>query len=176
MKKRLLFYSFLALTVACNSSEKKGDTGAAATTASADSAVVAKPKNCQSIAERGKLDKSDVYQETAKPVKTTLTLRQDESSMPVANGCVFNNKVEILVARKSGKQEFKRTLLKDDLLAFSDKDEAIQASVLKRATYIPSFNSQKYVTIGMRLTDPQTQKNTDITVYMNYHGEIVKVR
>ena len=42
--------------------------------------------------------------------------------------------------------------------------------------YKPSFNGQKYMTLTMRLLDPETKKKTDYEVFMNYFGEIVKVR
>ncbi|TAE23133.1 MAG: hypothetical protein EAZ91_22840 [Cytophagales bacterium] len=182
MKNTLTLFGLLALATACNRSETtqtKTDANgpnSLTATASVDSVASEKPQNCASVVESGKLDKANEYSESAKPIRVTITLRQDESSMPSADGCVFNNKVEVLATRKSGKQAFKRTLLKDDLVYFSKNDAVIEAGVLKSATYVPTFNSQKYITLGLRLTNPQTQRNTDFTVFMNYYGEIVKVR
>ncbi len=180
MKKIVSILALVASLLACGGSEKSEKNTAAtqSTTAAASDSVAtdAKPQNCKSVVDSGKLGKADVYQESAKNIKVSLTLAQDASTMPTSDGCFFNNSVEVLATKKSGSQLFKHTLMKDDLTMFTKNDEAIQQSILQRATYKPTFNGQKYITLTLNLMDPTTKKSTDYTVYMNYHGEIVKVK
>jgi len=177
MKKKLSILCLVVSIMACGRSEKSEKTTAATQSATADSvAKVAKPQNCQSVVEGDKLGKADVYQESAKNIKVSLTLAQDASTMPTSEGCYYNNSVEVLATKKSGSQLFKHTLFKDDLALFVKNDEAIQKAILKKATYKPTFNGQKYITLTLNLTEPDTKRATDYTVYMNYYGEIVKVK
>lgn len=175
MNKAPLFFLFIGLLTACGRNEKKQENPQSAT----DTVVAVatpKPKNCQSILEADKLGKANTYQESAKPITVTMTLEQDTSSTQTADGCYFNNTVTVLATKKSGSRIFKRTLLKDDLLYFIKTDEVVERSVLQNATYKPTFNGQKYVTITMRVIEPGNKKTTDYTVFMNYFGEIVKVK
>jgi len=181
MKKHLSILALVATLLACgrpenteNKTTQPPTDGAA--TLMADSIAAAKPQNCQSVVEGDKLGKADVYQESAKNIKVSLTLAQDASTMPTSDGCYFNNSVDVLATKKSGNQLFKHTLMKDDLTLFTKNDEAIRQSILQRATYKPTFNGQKYITLTLRLVEPVTKKATDYTVYMNYYGEIVKVK
>ncbi|MBD2701716.1 hypothetical protein IC229_13785 [Spirosoma sp. BT702] len=175
MKNAYVFVLAVGLLAACGKSEKKEENTTSATT---DSTVVAapKPKNCQSILKADKLGKSNEYQESAKPMKFTLTLDQDTSATSTEKGCYFNNTATILAVKKSGSRVFKRTLAKDDIAYFSKNDELIARSVLQNATYKPTFNGQRYVTITVRLIDPVGEKKSDYLVFMNYFGEIVKVK
>jgi len=136
----------------------------------------AKPKNCKSVIEADKLGKADEYQESAKPIKVMLTLEQDSSTTQTDNGCYFNHSVTVLTTRKTGSRIFKRTLLKDDLLYFSKNDGLIEQSLLQKVAYKPTFNGQKYITLTMQLIDPTNKETTNYTVFMNYFGEIVKVK
>ncbi len=181
MKKHLSILALVAIQLACSRSETSENkttqppTDGASSIVS-DSIAATLPQNCQSVVETGKLGKADVYQESAKNIKVSLTLAQDASTLPTSDGCYFNNSVEVLATKKSGSQLFKHTLIKDDLTLFTKNDEAIKQSILRRATYKPTFNGQKYITLTLNLMDPTTKKATDYTVYMNYYGEIVKVK
>lgn len=181
MKKYLSIFSLVAALLACgrpdnteNKTTQPPTDGASSIVSDSIAATMA--KNCQSVVERGKLGKADVYQESAKNIKVSLTLAQDTSTMPTSDGCYYNNSVEVLATKKSGSQLFKHTLMKDDLAMFTKNDDPIKQSILRRATYKPTFNGQKYITLTLNLMDPTTKKTTDYTVYMNYYGEIVKVK
>ncbi len=179
--KNTLFILFVAsLLTACGRTEKAQDNTTKSTTATPDSVVATVPKikNCQSMVEAAKLGKSDTYQESAKSIKVTLTLDQDTSSVQTDNGCYFNNAITVLATKKSGSgsRVFKRTLLKDDLLYFTKSDKAIERAILQKTIYKPTFNGQKYVTLTMQLIEPGSKKMTSYTVFMNYFGEIVKVK
>lgn len=177
MKKHLALFALALSLFACGTSETKQTTTTnPPQTARPDSVVAAKPQNCQSVVEAAKLGKTDEYSESAKNVRVKLTLFQDESTQAVSGGCYFNNAVEVAATKKSGSVVFRRKLLKDDLIHFTKNDAAVEAGILQKATYIPTFNSQKYITIGLQLTDPSDKKNTSFTVFMNYYGEIVKVK
>lgn len=181
MKNAFIPLVVASLLIACNSSEKKQDAAtstpmASSAVDSASSADAPKPRNCQSVVGADKLDKADVFQESAKPIKVTLTLAQDTSVTQIDKGCFFNNTVTVLAAKKSGSQVFKRTLLKDDLLYFIKSDEVVERSVLQRVVYKPTFNAQRYITLTMQLIEPVSQKRADYTLTMNYFGEIIKVK
>ncbi len=177
MKKQFSILCLVIAIMACGRSEKSEQNTTTVQSVAADSvAKAAKPQNCQSVIEGDKLGKADVYQESAKNIKVSLTLAQDASTMPTSDGCYYNNSVEVLATKKSGSQLFKHTLGKDDLTLFTKDDEAIQKSILKKATYKPTFNGQKYITLTLGLTEPGTKKATEYTVYINYYGEIVKVK
>ncbi len=146
---------------------------------STDSAMTAAPpvpKNCQSVIKADKLGKADVYQESAKSVSVSITMEQDASTTSTSDGCYFNNKATVLATKKSGSQVFKRTLQKDDLALFTKDDAYIEKAVLQQVTYKPTFNGQRYVTLTMRLLQPDTKKTMTYTVFMNYFGEMVKVK
>ncbi|MVM30419.1 hypothetical protein GO755_10270 [Spirosoma sp. HMF4905] len=174
----LLFFIFSLLTACGGNTDKKQDSPAQSTTATTDStaAPAPKPKNCQSVVEADKFGKADVYQESGKSIKVSLTLDQDTSSTQVANGCYFNNTVTVLATKKSGSPMFKRTLLKDDLLYFTKSGDAIKQSILQKVIYKPTFNGQRYITLTMHLLEPESKKTMDFTLFMNYFGEIVKVK
>lgn len=181
MKRHLSILALVATLLACGRSEKTENKTTqpptdGASTLIADSIAAAKPQNCKSVVENDKLGKTDVYQESAKNIKVSLTMAQDASTMPTSDGCYFNNSVEVLATKNSGNQLFKHTLLKDDLAMFTKNDDPIGKSILQRATYKPTFNGQKYITLTMQLMEPDTKKTTDYTVTMNYFGEIVKVK
>ena len=179
MKKYLTTLALAAILLACGRSEKSektANTTQLTTTTAADSVATIAPQNCQSVVENGKLGKADVYQESAKNIKVSLTLAQDVGTMPTSDGCYFNNSVAVMAIKKSGSQLFKHILLKDDLAMFTKNDGPIERSILQRATYKPTFNGQKYITLTLNLLDPITKKTTDYTVYMNYFGEIIKVK
>lgn len=178
MKKSFLILSLTAVLAGCGRSETaQTDT---ASTSAADSvtaaAAPAKPENCKSVVEPAKLGKADEYQESGKDLKVTLTLNQADNTTPGPDGCYFNNSVDVTATRKSGKPVFRRTLVKEDLGYFSESDSVIEKGVLQSVQYKPTFNSQKYVSLTMRLRDPETDKTTDFTVYMNYNGEILRVK
>lgn len=177
----LLLFALTMLTACGRNTEKTQDTATQSTTATSaatDSAATTapEPKNCQSVVEAEKLGKSDVYQESGKSIKVALTLNQDTSTMPTANGCYFNYSITVLATKKSGSPMFKRTLLKDDLLYFTKTDDAIKQSILQKVTYKPTFNSQRYITLTMHLLNPDSKKTMDYSLFMNYFGEIVKVK
>ena len=181
MKNAFLLVLATALLTACGRTEKSENTTtqSAPTTATATDSVVAtppKPQNCQSVVADDKLGKADVYQESAKSIKVSLTLDRDTSTLQTATGCYFNNTITVLAAKKSGSQVFKRTLLKDDLLYFIKTDSVVERSILQKVTYKPTFNSLRFITLTMHLLDPTTKKMADYTLFMNYFGEIVKVR
>ncbi|QMW04470.1 hypothetical protein [Spirosoma foliorum] len=175
MKNAVLLLFILSLLTACGGNTEKKQETAVTTT---DSAVAAtpKPKNCQSVVDADKLGKADVYQESGKSIKVSLTLDQDTSSTQVGSNCYFNNTITVLATKKSGSQLFKRTLLKDDLLYFTKSDDAIKQSILKKVIYKPTFNGQRYITLTMHLLEPVSKKTMDFTLFMNYFGEIVKVK
>ncbi|GAB3032710.1 hypothetical protein [Spirosoma pulveris] len=180
MKNAFSLLLIASLLVACGRSEKKDDTATQSSTTqpAADTAktTTSKPENCRSVVETDKLGKSDVFQESAKPITVTLTLAQDSSATQTTDGCYFNNTITVLAAKKSGSQVFKRTLLKDDLLYFIKSDDVVERSVLQQVVYKPTFNAQRYITLMMQLIEPVSKKKTDYTVTMNYFGEIIKVR
>lgn len=173
MKTGFLVLIVGCLLTACGRSDNSSTTQS---TTDSSTTAVPKPRNCKTILEADKLGKTNDYQESAKAINVAITLEQDSSATETANGCYFNNTVTILATKKSGSRVFKRTLLKDDLLYFTKSDELIERSLLKNTTYKPTFNGQKYITITMQLIDPVSQKTADYLVYMNYFGEIVKVR
>ncbi|AKD55647.1 hypothetical protein [Spirosoma radiotolerans] len=169
----------VCLLQACGQTEKKQENTTQTAQGSADSSATSPPpktKNCQAVVTADKLGKADVYQESAKALTVSITVDQDTSSMQVANGCYFNNTVTIRAAKKTGSQVFKRTLLKDDLLYFTKNDTPIEQAILQRVTYKPTFNSQRYITVSMRLVAPESKKTSDYLVTMNYFGEVIKVR
>ncbi|WP_338868915.1 hypothetical protein WBJ53_18765 [Spirosoma sp. SC4-14] len=174
MKNACVLLLVTSLLVACGQTETRDQSST--THSDSVAAAPAKPKNCKSVIEADKLGKADEYQESAKPIKVALTLEQDSSTTQTTNGCYFNHSVTVLTTKKSGSRVFKRTLLKDDLLYFSKNDESINQSLLQKVAYKPTFNSQKYITLTMQLIDPIDQKTTEYTVFMNYFGEIVKVK
>ena len=179
MKNKLLLFSIAGLLFACGRTEKTSDTTGETASAATDSAVTVAPpapKNCQSVIKAEKLGKADVYQESAKSISVSITMEQDTSTTPNAEGCYFNNKATVLAAKKSGSQVFKRTLQKDDLALFTKDDAYIEKAVLQQVTYKPTFNGQRYVTLTMRLLQPDTKKTMTYTVFMNYFGEMVKVK
>lgn len=165
------------LLLACGRTEKMQDTAGPSGTA-ADAGAVAAPRrrNCQSVVAADQLNKPLEYKETAKPITVTLTLNVDTSTVDAGRACYVNNTVTVQTARKSGKQLFKRTLLKDDLLYFVDNDEAVKRSVLQKVTYKPTFNGERYFNLTMRLIEPGSQKTLEYTLFVNYFGEIVKVK
>ncbi len=175
MKSSTLLFVFASLLTACGHTD---NTSHKSNSPATDSVVAAvpKPKNCQSVVNAEKLGKSNVYQESAKPIKVSVTVQQDTSSLQVEGGCYFNNTVTVLATKKTGSQVFKRTLLKDDLLYFTKTDKSIEKAILQSVTYKPTFNSQKYITINMRLVEPDNKKMLDYLVTMNYFGEIIKVK
>lgn len=176
MKNARLFLLAAGLVIACNTTEKKQADATQSSDSTTSTATVSKPQNCQSIAATDKLGKSDTYQESGKSLKFMLTLNQDTSQVLTDQDCFFNNTVTVQATKKSGGPAFKRTFLKDDLLYFIKTDEVVKRSVLQNVTYKPTFNSQKYFTLTMHLIDPVNQKKTDYTLFMNFFGEILKVR
>ncbi|MVM37391.1 hypothetical protein GO730_06740 [Spirosoma sp. HMF3257] len=179
MKNAFLLLVSLALLIGCGQTEKAHDNTAKSSTPTTDSTTSAsapKPSNCQSVVDAKNLGKADVYQESGKSIKVTLTLNQDSSSTQSANSCYFNNTITVMATKKSGSQLFKRTLLKDDLLYFTKTDDAINKSILQKVIYKPTFNGQRYITLTMHLLEPDSKKTMDYTLFMNYFGEIVKVK
>ena len=178
MKNACALLFATGLLVACGRTDSAKDNAQSSSAAATESTVAAaaKPKNCRSVADAGTLGKPLDYKESAKPLKFTLTLNQDTSTTETTNGCYFNNTVTILATKTSGAQRFKRTLTKDDLALFAKNDETIGRSMLQKATYKPTFNSEKYFLLTMRMLDPVSQKTADYTLIMNYYGEIVKVK
>ncbi|MCK8493630.1 hypothetical protein M0L20_17320 [Spirosoma sp. RP8] len=177
MKHSRLLLLVTGLLAACGGSEQKKDKPTEVIASTADSVGAApKRQNCQSIIGAERLGKANEYQESAKPLKVTITLEQDTSATQTTKGCYFNNMVTVLATKKSGSRVFKRTLTKDDLVYFTKNDTPIEEAVLQNTLYKPTFNGQKYITLTMRLMEPVSKKTSDYTVYMNYFGEIVKVR
>lgn len=179
MKNKLLLFFVTSLFFACGRTEKASDTTGKTAETATDSALTAAPptpKNCQSVIKADKLGKADVYQESAKSVSVSITVEQDASTTSTADGCYFNNKATVLATKKSGSQVFKRTLQKDDLALFTKDDAYIEKAVLQQVTYKPTFNGQRYVTLTMRMLQPDTKKAMTYTVFMNYFGEMVKVK
>lgn len=176
MKNAFLLLCATGLLLACGRTEKTQDS-AQSTTAPADSvATAAKLRNCQSVADADKLGKPQEYKESAKPITFTLTLDQDTSATQTADGCYLNNTITVMAVRKSGKQLFKRTLTKDDLRLFAKNDETVGQTVLQSAVYKPTFNGERYLLVTMRMLEPGSKKTRDYTLFMNYYGEIVKLR
>ncbi len=171
----LLLTGFL---VACGRTETAKDNAQSPPAAATEPTVAAavKPKNCRSVADADKLGKPLVYKESAKPLTFTLTLNQDTTTVPTADGCYYNNTLTVLATKKADRQAFKRTLVKEDIAYFSKDGEAIGRSVLQSATYTPTFNSERYFFVTMRLLDPVSKKTKDYRLFMNYYGEIVKVK
>lgn len=174
MKNTLLTLLTASLLIACGRSENTNET----TTQAADSVATTagKPQNCQSVVDTARLGKPFEYQESAKPIKVTLTLNPDTSTVQTTGNCYTNTAVTVTAVRKSGKFLFKRTLNKDDLIYFVDTDSTVRASVLENVTYKATFNGQPYFNLTMHLLEPVSKKTTDYTLFMNYYGEIVKVR
>ncbi|GAB3803186.1 hypothetical protein GCM10028819_32730 [Spirosoma humi] len=179
MKNVFIALFAVCLLQACGQKESKQENTTQAAQASVDSTSTPpspKTDNCQSVTKADKLGKADVYQESAKALTVSITVNQDTSSMRVADGCYFNNTVTIQATKKTGTQVFKRTLLKDDLLYFTKNDKPVEQAILQSVTYKPTFNGQRYITISMRLVEPESRKTSDYLVTMNYFGEIIKVR
>ena len=178
MKNAYLLLLTAGLLGACGRSEKAQDTTTQSTTAATgtDAAKAPAPKNCQSVLAADKLGKPLEYRETAKPIKVSITLDQDTSAVQTANGCYFNNTFTVLTTKKSGKQMFKRTLLKDDLLYFVDNDDAVKQAVLQNVTYKPTFNGERYFNLSVQLVEPVSKKTLNYTLFVNYYGEIVKIK
>jgi hypothetical protein len=179
MKNAFLLLLATGLLTACGRTEKSENTTTQSTTTTATDSVVAaapKPQNCQSVVADDKLGKPDVYQESAKSIKVSLTLDRDTTTLQTANSCYFNNAVTILATKKSGSRVFKRTLLKDDLLYFIKSDAVVERSILQKVTYKPTFNSLRFINLTMRLIEPESKKTVDYTLFINYFGEIVKVK
>jgi|GEM_PF-1660473 len=139
-------------------------------------AAAAPTPDCKTLAGMPELGTDKVYQESAKPVRITLTMNQDTSNTTTPKGCYHNYVATIETVKKSGGKLFARTFSKDDLRYFGPSDETLDQSVLQNVTYKPSFNGQKYVTLTARLEEPISGKRTDYLVYMNYFGEVVKVK
>lgn len=174
MKNAFLLFVITSL-LACGRTDKAQE-NAAQSTADSVAATPPKPKNCQSVVAADKLGKPMEYAESAKPIKFTLTLDQDTSATETTGGCYFNNTITVQAVRKSGKQLFKRTLSKDDLLLFVKNKEANTQTILQNVAYKPTFNGERYCLLTMRLIEPVSKKTTDYTAFVNYYGEIVKVR
>ncbi|GAB3997323.1 hypothetical protein GCM10028807_42210 [Spirosoma daeguense] len=174
MKNAYVLVLVAGLLTACGGSEKGQEN--ATSTVDTTAVAAAKPKNCQSILNADKLGKPNEYQESAKPMKFTLTIDQDTSATSTEKECYFNNMVTVLAVKKSGSRVFKRTISKDDLLYFVKTDDVVERSVLQNTTYKPTFNGQRYVTLTMRLIDPVSEKTAEYLIFMNYFGEIVKVK
>ncbi|OIN55664.1 hypothetical protein [Arsenicibacter rosenii] len=172
MKNPWLLSLLVLLGSACNQQSAKNDTQTITDT----TAAVVKRKDCKSLADAAKLGKADIYKESSKPLQFALTLDQDSTWVETPSGCIANNTITVLATKKSGQQAFKRTLTKEDLTYFLKNDEEIEASILQQVTYKPTFNSQKYIVLAMHLVDPKNDKTLDYAVYMNYFGEIVKVK
>ncbi|GAB3957248.1 hypothetical protein GCM10028805_49400 [Spirosoma harenae] len=162
--------------MACGGSGKTQESASQFTPKDSIAATTSKPKNCQSIIAADKVGKADEYQESGKSVKVALTLAQDTSSLQTANGCYFNHTITVLTTKKSGSQVFKRTLSKDDILYFVKSDDVVNRSLLQSVTYKPTFNGQRYITLTMNLLDPESKKKAEYLIFMNYFGEIVKVK
>ena len=178
MKNAFSFILAASLLTACGRTKTTQDNTTQSKTTQIDSVTTTRPesRNCQSLAKAGKLGKANRYQESAKPINVILTIDQDTTTLQTANGCYYNTTLTVLAQKKSGSRVFKRTLLKEDLLYFSKKDDAIQRAILQDVLYKPTFNGQKYITLTMRLMEPGSKRTTDYTVFMNYFGEIVKVK
>lgn len=177
MKNAPLFLLALSLLTACNRAEKTQDSTVAQSSATDSVAAVSPtPKNCQQVVDAADLGKTNVFQESAKPISVSITVEQSENTTQATGGCYFDNAVTVRANKKSGSYLFKRTFDKGDLVYFSKNDEAIERSILQTITYKPSFNGQKYMTLTMRLIDPESKKKTDYELFLNYFGEIVKVR
>ncbi len=179
MKTTVIPVILTCLLLGCTNTEKPEETTNPPTVAPSE--VVAEPmavpkSDCKTLAGLPELGKNKVYQESAKPVRVTLAMNEDTSSTTTAKGCYHNYIATIDAAKKSGGQLFSRTFSKDDLRYFGPSDETLNQSVLQNVTYKPSFNAQKYVTLTARLEEPISGKRTDYLVYMNYFGEVVKVR
>lgn len=174
MNTNIALLSLVLAFSACNRAEKKQDTTTAPTSVSVPAA--AKPRNCQSVLDPATLGKANVYQESAKSINVTLTMNADTSITTTPNGCYTDNVVTILTTKKSGDRIFERTFGKDDLRYFGPSDETLAQTVLQNVTYKPTFNGQKYITLTVRLQEPVSAKKTDYLVYMNYFGEVVKVK
>ena len=167
------------LFFSCNSTEKANETDKSPMDVSGEIATVAAAApepNCKTLAGLPELGKDKVYQESAKPIKVTLTMNEDTSSTNTPKGCYHNYVATIEAAKKSGDRVFKRTFTKDDLCYFGPSDETLDQSVLQNVTYKPSFNAQKYINLTARLEEPISGKRTDYLVYMNYFGEVIKVK
>lgn len=171
MKIAVLLFTIAGLLTGCGRTENANQTNVDST-----ATATPKPKNCLSVVDTNKLGKNDEYKESTKPYKFTLTLEQDSTSLETGSTCFFDNKITVLATKKSGEQVFKRTLIKDDLRYYIKDAAVLEHTVLQQTTYQPTFNSQRYIVLQMRLIEPSTKQTTDFTVSMNYHGEIVKVK
>ena len=179
MKITLIPLLLTCLFFGCNGTEKAKETEKSPTDVPGEIATVAAaaPKvDCKTPAGLPELGKDKVYQESAKPIRVTLTMNEDTSTTSTPQGCYHNYVATIEAAKKSGSRVFTRTFSKNDLRYFGPSDETLDQSVLQNVTYKPSFNAQKYVTLTARLEEPVSGKRTDYLVYMNYFGEVVKVK
>lgn len=179
MKTSIIPILLICLLIGCTNAEKTEETTKSPSDVPGEIATVAAaaPKSdCKTLGSMPELGKDKVYQESAKPVRVTLTMNEDTSSTTTAKGCYHNYVATIETAKKSGGELFTRTFSKDDLRYFGPSDEVLDQSVLQNLTYKPSFNAQKYVTLTARLEEPISGKRTDYLVYMNYFGEVVKVK
>lgn len=178
MKNALLTLLAVGIFMACGRTEKTQDTTTAQSSATNAVATPTPPKsqNCQQLVEAATLGKTNVYQESAKPIRVSITVEADTSNLQIGSNCFVHNTATVGVTTKVGKELFKRTFFNNDLIYFSKNDEAIERSILQNVIYKPSFNGQKYMTLTMQLIDPESRKKTDYELFINYYGEIVKVR
>ena len=180
MKTTVIPILLTCLFASCNTTDKAKEATKPPTEVPGEVATVAAaaPKpDCKTLGGLPELGKNNVYQESAKPVRVTLTMNQDSiSTTSTAKGCYHNYIATIEATKKSGGRIFTRTFSKDDLRYFGPSDEVLDQTVLQNLTYKPSFNGQKYVTLTARLEEPISGKRMDYLVYMNYFGEVVKVR
>ncbi len=179
MKATVIPVLLACLLAGCNNTENATETIKSPTDVPGEVATVAAAaptSDCKALAGLPELGKTKVYQESAKPVRVTLTMNQDTSNIITPKGCYHNYVATVETVKKSGSKLFIRRFGKDDLRYFGPSDEILDQSVLQNVTYKPSFNGQKYVTLTARLEEPTSGKRTDYLVYMNYFGEVVKVR
>lgn len=178
MKNVLLTLLTIGLLMACNRTEKTQDTTTtqSSATGAVDAPITPKPQNCHQLVEAAILGKTNVYQESAKPISVSITVEADTTNLQIDSNCFVNNTATVRVTTKAGKELFKRTFFNNDLIYFSKNDEAIEQATLQNVTYKPSFNGQKYLTLTMQLIDPESRKKMDYELFINYYGEIVKVR
>ena len=178
MKNALLTLLTAGLLTACGRTEKTQDTTTAQSSATDTVTTLSPPKtqNCQQLVEAATLGKTNVYQESAKPISVSITVAADTGNLQTGSDCFVHNIATVHATTKSGKELFNRTFVYNDPIYFSKNDEAIERSVLQNLTYKPSFNGQKYITLTMRLIEPENRRKTDYELFINYYGEIVKVR
>lgn len=164
--------------MACGRTEKTQDTTTAqnSTADTLSVPVSPKPQDCQQLVKATVLDKTNVYQESAKPISVSITMQADTSNLQIGGDCFVHNTATVRATTKGGKELFKRTFFSNDPIYFSKNDEAIERSTLHNLTYKPSFNARKYMTFTMQLIEPESRKETDYELFINYYGEIVKVK